>query len=105
MNRTVSRPLRKGLALIAAVILGGGLLCTAPASAQEQGLENLRQTGQAFRSVAKKVSPAVVFIQVEQTITDQGAEFFSPFGGPGDDFFRRFFGQPPEGQLPRQQPR
>jgi len=69
-------------------------------SAQEEGIQNLRQTGQAFRSVAKKVSPAVVFIKVEKTAESQSFphEFSSPFNSPfGDEFFRRFFGTPPEG--------
>jgi serine protease Do len=79
------------------------------ATAQEQGLENLRQTGQAFRAVAKQVSPAVVFIQVEKTADQQEMlPFGSPFNGPfGDDFFHRFFGTPPEGhgtdKMPKRQ--
>ncbi len=36
-----------------------------PAHAQDGGIESLRQTGKAFSSVAKKVAPAVAFIQVE----------------------------------------
>lgn len=71
-------------------------------AAQEKGLESLKQTGQAFRSVAKKVSPAVVFIKVEKEVTSQGsAEFFSPFN---DDFFRRFFGDPRQFKNPHQSP-
>ena len=82
-----------GLFLAALVALPG------LAGAQEQGLENLRQTGQAFRTVAKKVSPAVVFIQVEKTADQQQMiPFGSPFNGPfGDEFFHRFFGTPPDG--------
>jgi len=84
-----------GLLLLAIVGLGG-LLAPQPTTAQEMGLESLRQSGQAFRSVAKKVSPAVVLIKVEKAESDQSMEF-SPFNGPlGDDFFRRFFGQPPQ---------
>lgn len=78
------------------------LFLSGPVVAQEQGLESLRQTGKAFRSVAKDVSPAVVFIQVEKT--EQGRsmeEFLGPFG---DDFFRRFFGEPPQ-RLPKQRPK
>ena len=37
--------------------------------AQDQGIESLKQTGLAFRSVAKKVSPAVVFIKVEKEVS------------------------------------
>lgn len=74
--------------------------------AQDKGLESLKQTGQAFRHVAKKVSPAVVFIKVEKEVSSQGSsEFFSPFGGPfNDDFFRRFFGTPPQFQPSPQTP-
>jgi serine protease Do len=93
MTRTM-----KKIATICALstVIGIGFLLPWAASAQEQGLENLRQTGQAFRSVAKKVSPAVVFIQVEKEVAGpNGIEPF-PFGSPFDDeFFRRFFGDAP----------
>ncbi len=71
------------------------LLCfSLPAVAQDAGLENLRESGKAFRSVAKMVSPAVVFIQVEKEVTQPSMS--NPFGNHpfGDEFFRRFFGQP-----------
>jgi len=67
-----------------------------PAHGLDAGVENLRQTGKAFAAVAREVSPAVVFIQVEGKAS--GADvvpFSSPFGEEwpfGDDFFRRFFG-------------
>ncbi len=78
------------------------LLCQGTAFAQDRGLENLKQSGQAFRSVAQKVSPAVVFIKVEKEVSGgNSTQFFSPFD---DDFFRRFFGTPPQGQQPRRQP-
>jgi len=75
--------------------------------AQDKGLESLKQTGLAFRSVAKKVSPAVVFIKVEKEVTTQGStEHFSPFGSPfNDEFFRRFFGAPPQFQQPHRTPK
>jgi serine protease Do len=93
-----------GLALLAAIGLGG-LLHTPAAHAQEKGLESLRQSGMAFRSVAKKVSPAVVFIQVEKEEAGGVTEFFSPFDSPfGEEFLRRFFGQDPR-QRQRQTPR
>jgi len=70
-----------------------------PLQAQEKAIESLRETGKAFASVAKKVSPAVVFIQVEKEVSaQQMPQFPAPFG---DDFFRRFFGQP----LPKGHPR
>ncbi len=81
------------------------------AGAQQQGIESLRQTGEAFRAVAKKVSPAVVFIKVEKS-ADEGnmsqiPQFFSPFDNPfgGDQFFHRFFGTPPQGQNPGRMPK
>lgn len=78
------------------------LLCQGAVLAQDQGLENLKQSGQAFREVARKVSPAVVFIKVEKELeNDRQMEFFDPFG---DDFFRRFFGAPPQQQQPRSKP-
>jgi len=76
-----------------------------PASAQDTGIKNLKETGKAFRSVAKQVSPAVVFIKVETEVQQQaGNNSFegTPFG---DEFFRRFFGQIPQQQAPRQAPR
>ena len=73
------------------------LLCAAsPAFALDGGVESLRQTGKAFASVARAVSPSVVFIQVEgKTPGSTITRFSSPFGehGPfGDDLFKRFFG-------------
>ena len=76
-----------------------GLLVTAPAFAQSGGIESLRETGKAFSAVAKKVSPSVVFIQVESVREVQS----SPFN---DDLFRRFFGDrfgSPGQQAPREE--
>ncbi len=74
-----------------------------PAIAKDDGIENLRQTGKAFASVARAVSPSVVYIQVEVKASASGESQFSiPFG---DDFFRRFFGDQfpnePEHSTPR----
>lgn len=67
-----------------------GLFCLAPALAQDGGIESLRQTGKAFSAVAKKVAPAVAFIQVESGETGEAvAEGGWPFQ---DDLFRHFFG-------------
>ena len=78
-----------------------------PAQAQDGGLENLRQTGKAFASVARQVSPSVVYIQVEST--QEGATM-APFTSPfTDEFFKRFFGEPlpgmPQGKAPQNQRR
>ncbi len=78
-------------------------LVIVPASlAQEGGIESLRQTGKAFASVARKVSPSVVFIQVE-SIEQSGSPhpFSSPFS---DDLFRHFFGDSFPGFQERRQP-
>jgi serine protease Do len=85
------------------LLITTGIISTA--SAQDAGLESLRETGKAFRSVAKQVSPAVVFIQVEKSVEQQGRA--NPFGNNpfGDEFFRRFFGQPPQQQAPGKAPK
>lgn len=78
-----------------------------PAQAAESGIESLRETGKAFASVARSVSPSVVFIQVEAIAPARGGMPPSPFGEQwpfSDDFFRRFFGQP-HGRAPQQAPR
>lgn len=76
------------------------------AIAQDKGLESLKETGLAFRSVAKKISPAVVFIKVESEVKGQDAvEYFSPYGSPfEDEFFQRFFDAPRQ-QRPNKTPR
>lgn len=73
--------------------------------AQDKALENLKETGKAFASVAKNASPAVVFIRVEKTVSQgQFFRYRSPFE---DDFLKRFFGEPGPGfpQFPQQQKR
>jgi serine protease Do len=83
--------------LLAGLVLCFGAGLATPSLAQEQGIENLKQTGIAFRAVAKQVSPAVVFIQVEKEDTNSGHPGMAPFDNPlGDEFFRRFFGTPPD---------
>jgi len=83
-----------------------------PIYAKDGAIDNLRETGKAFASVAKSVSPSVVFITVdakaEQPSMAQGQQ---PYGGQwpfGDDFLRRFFGdqfqQGPHGQIPQNAP-
>ena len=78
-----------------------------PASAQVGGLDSLRQSGKAFSYVAQRVSPSVVFIQVESSQESSLQDrFFNPFN---DDFFRRFFGEGfpgvPRQDSPESQPR
>ena len=72
------------------------VLFASAAHALDGGVESLRQTSKAFASVARAVSPSVVFIQVEgkaAAATIRGLP--SPFGEEspfGDDLFKRFFG-------------
>jgi len=97
-----SRRLTLPLALLAALLLSG-LPFSSQAGAQEQGIENLRQSGQAFRSVAKKVSPAVVFIKVEKTIPVSTG--MNGFSSPDEEFLRHFFGRPQPFKGPERSPR
>ena len=56
---------------------------------------------QTFRNVAKSVSPIVVNIRTETLRRAQDlSDFFGGGGQTPDDLFRRFFGEPPDGQEP-----
>ncbi len=98
-------PRTRALMLLLMTLSATCLLLPSQGFAQKAGLESLRQTGLAFREVAKQVSPAVVFIKVEKEVEPQASN--NPFNSPfGDEFFRRFFGQPPQHpQTPQQQPK
>ncbi|MFH0777201.1 MAG: DegQ family serine endoprotease [Candidatus Eisenbacteria bacterium] len=67
-------------------------------------LLQLQNTSRAFVTIAKIVRPVVVTISSEKVV--KGMQEFrgnlpsSPFGDFfGDDFFQRFFGSPPEGEM------
>jgi serine protease Do len=85
------------------------LVFVSAAHALDGGVESLRQTGKAFASVARAVSPSVVFIQVEGKASPTAISgFSSPFGQEfpfGDDLFKRFFGDQFSGipQMPKQE--
>jgi serine protease Do len=87
------------------VLLTLSLLVTWQAYAMDGAVENLRETGKAFASVAREVSPSVVFIQVEKASGTEG-EGSVPFD---DDLFRRFFGDRfhavPRSEQPREEQR
>ncbi len=76
---------------ISAILMGLVFPLTATVQAKDKGLESLRATGKAFEAVAKKVSPAVVFIKVEKDVKMPSNAFggIDPFG---DEFFKQFFG-------------
>lgn len=61
------------------------------------------QTSKAFTSIAKKSTPAVVFIKVQSNAPEFDENGYpygyqNPYDYPGDDFFHRFFGFPFRGQ-------
>jgi serine protease Do len=53
---------------------------------------------QTFRNVAKAMSPIVVHIRTETRRRQQDLTEFFGGGQTPDDLFRRFFGEPPDGQ-------
>lgn len=66
------------------------------------------EISQPFIAVAKKGSPAVVFIKVQSSANDQQEIYGyppdatpNPFDQFGDDFFNKFFGIPPRGKVPQ----
>ena len=90
------------------------LITISSVQAQKGGIESLRETGKAFASVARSVSPSVVFIKSEGVASGRQEipDFQSPFGenSPfGDDLFKRFFGDQfpsmPRGEKAPQQKR
>ena len=84
------------------ILLLSMFLFISPSHAQEGGIENLRETGKAFASVARTVSPSVVYIRsegIESLQETHGFQFPFGEGGPfNDDFLKRFFGD--QFQLP-----
>ncbi len=86
--------------LTAAPGMGVQSAAAATAGADPSALESLRETGKAFASVARAVSPSVVFIQVEGQAPRRAGSPFGPGLPFSDEFFRRFFGD----QFPPQQP-
>jgi serine protease Do len=96
--------MRKIIQVCMAFILASSALGSLAA---DGGIENLRQTGKAFASVAKQVSPAVVFIQAEtaRSATTSGNRAEGEQWPFDDDLFRRFFGDafpgPGNGTSPR----
>ena len=100
----------------AGALLSSGLTWLSPASATLQTIASLETESQdthrpfgpkdqlvlgaesPFVKVAEKVSPAVVNIRAEKVV--KGGSFHDLF--PFEDFFRRFFGEVPEGR-PRTQ--
>jgi serine protease Do len=93
---------------IVSVVLILLTLVSVSVGAQEGGVESLRQTSKAFASVARSVSPSVVYIQVEGRVSQSSRRGHSmPFSEQwpfGDEMFKHFFGEQFRG-FPRVQPR
>ncbi|MBS0622887.1 MAG: DegQ family serine endoprotease [Verrucomicrobia bacterium] len=90
--------------LICLSLLTLPLTASAPPPATPQEITELKAMSRGFSHVAKKATPAVVFIRVE----GKGSVMGPGFDGDGMDsfhqeFFRRFFGMPstPQQQAPR----
>src|SRR4030042_1289101 len=103
--KTTNREKNKTLSLciISASLM---LLLFIPLSVHAQdpnSIDTLRQMGKAFAKISEKVSPAVVGIKANKTITQQYQTMPDwPFSDPfDDDLFERFFGRP----SPRQRQR
>ena len=79
--------IKKFIFMVTALTLSSPTLLANDEVSQE--IAQLKSTGRAFASVAKKVSPAVVLIKVEKDVHQQTGQSFSE-----EDFLRRFFGQP-----------
>jgi serine protease Do len=101
------------ISIIAIIVLLVLLFIVLPVQSQDNGVESLRQSSKVFASVARSVSPSVVFIQVESTKHSSLYHQFSmPFDDQspfGSDFFKRFFGDNfgdnNQSQTPRKQPK
>ena len=100
MNRKKSSVVFLGLAIL---LILNSFSFAAPA--EKKDVETLRNTGEVFADIAAKVTPAVVFVSVEQTITRQTPDVSGgdPFDQFNDEFFKRFFGQPMPHQFRQQQ--
>ena len=82
----------KAVAILSLMLVS--TLCVAAAD-PDNAIEQLREAGKAFSSVARKASPAVVFISVEKVEEVRSSRQRSPFE---DEFFKRFFDIPPDSQ-------
>jgi len=89
-------------------ILIFSVFCAPVHSTESAGVDSLRQTSKAFSSIAKQVSPSVVFIQVDSV--QKQAPFNHPPIPFDDDMLERFFGerffgnQFPDFKPPRESP-
>jgi len=94
--RTVRRIIFTTISLVLVSTLMSPALAQSPAQVA-------RELSEAFAATSKKAMPAVVSIRIRKTIETSPMEtpfgYNDPFGGFGDDFLRKFFGN----RLPQQQ--
>src|SRR5947199_7170734 len=83
------------------MVLASRLDLTPPSSAQTIAVPSMNSaplTGaldaQTFRTIAKAQTPMVVSIRTEMNAKNEMTDFFGGGNAP-EDFFHRFFGQPP----------
>jgi len=93
IKKNLSKPLNYSLFT---VLLGFFSLLPFSLKADASGIENLKKTGKAFASVAKKVSPAVVFIKIEKVMNPRTSNsHYGEHGGAprvDEEMLRRYFG-------------
>ncbi len=105
MNNSPKEYRMKYLSLIASSLLLASPI-TPPAKSEKPLCQcDPKSFSKVFTSVAKKATPASVFLRVEINPADN--EHFGqpqdPYGNPfGDDFLNKFFGFPPGRQMPPQ---
>jgi serine protease Do len=95
------------------MVLASRLDLTPPSSAQTVAVPPMNSApingpldAQTFRNIAKAQTPMVVSIRTEMKAHSETTDFFGGGGAP-EDFFHRFFGQPPgqgQGQGQQDQP-
>jgi len=94
--------------MIRPLVLACALIAFAP-SFSDPCVCSPQQTSKAFTALAKKATPAVVFIKVELSLggadgyPPEGSPFGNPFGGGEDDPFNRFFNPYGRRQAPQPQ--
>ncbi len=86
------------------LIVSAPLIAIGQENGRTGGIENLRQTSNAFATIAREVSPAVVYIQADKVASTPawGRLPFDEDWPFGDDFLERFFGRSlPQPSVPR----
>ena len=96
-----TKKMQQSITLVLAVLFFLTIVGPMSALAANSETEILQKTSQAFSSVVKKATPAVVHVRVEKTVgaknyNFQGEEFFN------NPFFERFFGPEFHRQMPQQ---